>query len=97
MRTALRLSAVAVLLVGTVFWLFGGPNLGWTKTSVPVVLKDAVTDMEYTEWQENFVPGVDFLAACAVVSAILGAAGWLAPRRRPVPAASAAPTTGPAA
>lgn len=63
MRTALRLSALGIVLVGGVFWLFGGPNLGWTKTSVPVTKTDPVTELEYVEWQKNFVPGVDFLGA----------------------------------
>lgn len=82
MRTALRWTASAVLFLGTAFWFFGGPNLGWTKTSVPVVLKDPVTELEYTEWQENFVPGVDFLVLCAAGSALLAAGSWLVPARR---------------
>lgn len=81
MRTALRIIALSVLFLGTAFWFFGGPNLGWTKTSVPVVLKDPVTEQEYTEWRQNFVPGVDFLALCGVGSAILAAAAWFMPAR----------------
>ncbi|MCC6233804.1 MAG: hypothetical protein IT580_14230 [Verrucomicrobiales bacterium] len=82
MRTALRFTAMGVLVFGTVFWLFGGPHLGWTKTQVPVSLKDPVTELEYTEWRSNFVPGVDFLGGCVLLSALIGAAGWLIPQRR---------------
>ena len=77
MRTALRLSAGGIALVGLVFWFFGGPNLGWTKTQVPVVLKDPVTEIEYTEWRKNFVPGVDFLAGSLGVAGALFGASWL--------------------
>ncbi len=62
MRRALRLTALAVALVGTVFWFFGGPNLGWTKTRVPVAKLDPVTEIEFTEYETRFVPGVDFVA-----------------------------------
>ncbi len=74
MRTFLRLAALAVAAVGLVFWLFGGPNLGWTKTSVPHPQKDSVTGQEYVAWEKRFVPGVDFLAVSgAAGAALLGA------------------------
>lgn len=74
---ALRLTAGGILIVAVVFWLFGGPNLGWTKTTVAVMKKDPVTEIEYQEWQKNFVPGVDFLAGCAAAAAMVFAASWL--------------------
>ena len=70
MRRALRLSALAVALVGTVFWFFGGPNLGWTKTRVPVAKLDPVTEIEFTEWEKRFVPGVDFVAGALGLAGI---------------------------
>jgi hypothetical protein len=81
MRTALRLVALGVLLVGITFWFFGGPNLGWTRTSVPVHKVDPVTGIEYVEWPRRFVPGVDFLGACAAVAAVVFATSWLAKAR----------------
>lgn len=81
MRTALRFAALGILVVGLVFWLFGGPNLGWTKTQVPVTRVDAVTEVEYVEWQSNFFPGVDFVGACGLVSALVYGGSWLV--RRP--------------
>ncbi len=80
MRTATRLTALAIAVVGLVFWLFGGPNLGWTKNSVPVSRQDPVTELEYVEWQRNFVPGLDFLAGCAALAGLVFAASWLAGR-----------------
>lgn len=78
MRTALRLVALGMALVGVVFWLFGGPHLGWTKTSVAVTKVDPVTELEYVEWQKNFVPGVDFLGGVLGLAGVVFAASWFA-------------------
>ncbi len=63
MRTPLRLASFFVALVTLVVWLFGGPNLGWTKTSEMVKSRDPVTDQEVITWEKRFLPGVDFLGA----------------------------------
>jgi hypothetical protein len=62
MRTILKLASLFVILVTVVLWLFGGPNLGWTKTSVMVETVDPVTDQKGVQWENRFLPGVDFLA-----------------------------------
>ena len=77
MRTALRLLALGIVTVGMAFWLFGGPNLGWTKTRVPVAKKDPVTELEYVEWQTNFVPGLDFLVGTGMIAGLVLACSWL--------------------
>jgi hypothetical protein len=61
------LAALAVLSL----WLIGGPNLGWTKTSVAYKEKDPVTEIEVNKYVNKFVPGVDFLAAGLFVSGVL--------------------------
>ena len=74
MKRKLRLLALAVALVGAVFWFFGGPNLGRTQTRIPVIRKDAATGREVQEWESRFVPGVDFLVgalACAAVIVVI--------------------------
>ena len=72
MRTILRLSALAVALVGLALWFFGGPNLGWTRTTDVREELDPVTGLVGRFPEARFVPGVDFLAAS------LGLAGALA-------------------
>ena len=72
MKRTLRIIA-AVLVVGAIaFWVAAGANRGWTKTRVPKKVVDEVTGLEGIQWQDKFVPGVDFLGA-----AFLGA-GFLA-------------------
>jgi hypothetical protein len=71
MRTILRLAALAVALLGLVLWFFGGPNLGWTKTSVDRIEPDPVTGLEGHFSEKRFVPGVDFLGASFLGAGLL--------------------------
>lgn len=63
MRTKLRLAAASVAFVSLVFWFFGGPNWGWTKTTVEKWQVDPVTQIEYPVIEKRFNPGLDLLAA----------------------------------
>ena len=78
MKQKLRLMALGFLLAGVGFWLAGGANRGWTKTSVPIMKKDEVTGIEYPAGDEKkFIPGVDFLGAAVAAAGILAAASLL--------------------
>lgn len=81
MRTKLRLAAAAVAFVSLVFWLFGGPNLGWTKTTVEKWQVDPVTQIEYPVIEKRFNPGLDVLAASMAGSAALFGVSFLARRK----------------
>ena len=80
MRTKLRVAALLLALAVFAFWCFGGPNLGWTKTSVPEKHVDPVTELEVNVYVKRFVPGVDFLAAGLVVSGLIAACSFLLPK-----------------
>jgi hypothetical protein len=71
MRTIARLASLFVVLVTVVLWLFGGPNLGWTKTSVMVETIDPVTEQKGVQWENRFLPGVEFLAGGLLTGAVL--------------------------
>jgi len=77
MRTKLRVAALLLALSVLGFWFFGGPNLGWTKTSVFHKYKDPVTELEVDIPEAHFVPGVDFLAAGFAVAALLAGSSFL--------------------
>ena len=71
MKRALRIVA-AILIVGSIaFWAAAGANRGWTKTRVPVKIVDETTGLEGIQWQDKFVPGVDFLGAAFLGAAFL--------------------------
>jgi hypothetical protein len=77
MKKALRMFAGILMVAALSMWLALGANRGWTKTSVPRKTLDPVTGIEGISYESKFVPGVDLLAAAAVVSALLGGASLL--------------------
>ena len=72
---------LAVALVSLALWFFGGPNLGWTKTSVDRIEKDPVTDLEGRFPEKRFVPGVDFLGLSFAAAGLLCGASFFFRRR----------------
>ncbi len=77
MRTGLRVAALIIALAVTVFWCFGGPNLGWTKNRVSHKEKDPVTELEVDRYEERFVPGIDFLGGGLAMAAVLAGTSFL--------------------
>lgn len=61
MRVFLRILAIASAVSVIAFWYAAGANLGWYKTSVPVKHVDPVTEIVFTEYEQRFIPGVEFL------------------------------------
>ena len=72
MKKALRILAAVVAAGAVALWAATGANHGWTKTRVPHQVVDQVTGLEGVQWQNRFVPGVDFLAAAFIGAGILG-------------------------
>lgn len=71
MRMALRLAAAATAFVGLVIWLFGGPNLGRSRTFLVRETANPLTGALEEVVERTFLPGVDFLAGVGVVSLVL--------------------------
>jgi hypothetical protein len=85
MKKNLRLIA-AILLVGSIaFWAAAGANRGWTKTHVPKKTMDEVTGLEGIQWQEKFVPGVDFLGAALLGAGFLAGVSFFVPAKSKQP------------
>jgi hypothetical protein len=81
MKRTLRITA-AVLVVGAiVFWAAAGANRGWTKTRVPKKIVDEVTGLEGVQWQDRFVPGVDFLGAALLGAGVLAGISIFVPSK----------------
>jgi len=81
MKRTFRIIA-AVLVVGAIaFWAAAGANHGWTKTRVPKKVVDEVTGLEGVQWQDKFVPGVDFLGAALLGAGVLAGVSFFVPAK----------------
>jgi hypothetical protein len=77
MKKTLRIVA-AILFFGAMgFWLASGANRGWTKTSVPKKTVDDVTGIEGVTYEQEFIPGLDFLGGSVIGAGILAGASFL--------------------
>lgn len=77
LRKGIRIFS-AVCLVGVlVAWLALGANRGWTKTSVATQNVDEITGIEFSVFENRFVPGVEFLAVGIGGSLVLAALSFL--------------------
>jgi hypothetical protein len=84
MKKNLRLIAVILFGGSIVYWAAAGANRGWTKTRVPIKTTDTVTGLEGIQWQDKFVPGVDFLGAAALGAGVLaGLSLFVPPKSKP--------------
>jgi len=85
MERTLRIIA-GVLIVGSIaFWAATGANHGWTKTHVPKKTVDETTGLEGIQWQEKFVPGVDFLGAALLGAGFLAGVSFFVPAKSKQP------------
>jgi hypothetical protein len=75
------------MLIGgaIIFWAAAGANRGWTKTRIPIKIVDAVTGLEGIQWQDKFVPGVDFLGAALLGAGVLAGISLFVPRKSKPP------------
>ena len=71
MRKLIRLLAILVFVGALVVWLAAGANPGWTKTSEAVMTLDEVTGIEGISYQPRFAPGLDFLGAALLGTAVM--------------------------
>ena len=67
LRALAALSAVAIVAC----WISLGAHMGWSQTRIPVEKTDTVTATTFTDYEERFLPGVDFLVAGLLGSAAI--------------------------
>ncbi len=60
-RLVLRISALVLILVSTVFWISTGSHTGFSKDRVEIQQVDPITQIEYVDYEERFVLGVEYL------------------------------------
>ena len=81
MKKVIRLGALVLAGVVVAWWLVTGAHRGWTKTSVPKTTLDPVTGIEAIEYEQRFVPGLDFLAAGLLGAGLLAGASLIGKQR----------------
>ena len=62
MRPIIQRFAIYLAAAGILIWLLGGARLGFYVVAEKVVSVEPVTAIENTEWQDKFLPGIEFLA-----------------------------------
>jgi hypothetical protein len=88
MRKFLRIAALVVLLGGLGFWAAKGANTGWTKNRVEVKKVDEVTGIEAINYEERFIPGVEFLGGVVAGAGALAGLSFLFGRKNKLETAS---------
>lgn len=85
MRLYLRLIALLLAVAVIVAWASLGAHRGWTKTSITEMKIDPITELEYPEHRNQFVPGLELLGAGIGCAAALAAASFLFPKKKNQP------------
>ena len=62
LRLILRILAFVLILASTAFWISTGSHTGFSKDRVEIPQVDPITQIEYVDYEERFVMGVEFLA-----------------------------------
>ena len=61
-RLVFRILAFVLILASTAFWVSTGIHIGFSKDRVEIPQLDPITQIEYIDYEERFVMGVEFLA-----------------------------------
>ena len=61
-RLVLRILALVLILVSSALWVSTGSHIGFSKDRVEIPQHDPITQIEYVDYEECFVMGVEFLA-----------------------------------
>ena len=81
MRPQAIILGIILPLCGFVWWQSAGANTGWTKTSVAVPRIDPITEIAYTDYEDRFVPGIEFPVGFAVIGGLVLTIAWWSGRR----------------
>lgn len=60
-RVLLRIFGALFALGIFSYWAAAGWNTGFTKDKIEIRKTDEITGIEYPEYQEHFLPGIEFL------------------------------------
>ncbi len=80
----LVLRALSALLLGglLIYWVLNGAHRGWNMNQVPVTKSDEITGINYVEYENRFVPGIEFLGSGIAASGLLFGLSFLFRKRQ---------------
>jgi hypothetical protein len=81
-RLFLRVAGVFIALAVSVYWGLSGANTGFYKDSVEIKKTDEITGIDYVEYEDRFIPGIEFLIAGTGLGLVLIAVTFF-PSRKP--------------
>ena len=79
----IRVLALILILVSTIFWISTGSHTGFSKNRIEIPQVDPITQIEYVDYEECFVFGVEYLALAyglGITSFGLSYAFWRKPK-----------------
>lgn len=78
----LRATAALVFAAGVFLWISAGANRGWSRQQVPVEITDQQTGAIRIEFENRWVPGIDFVAGSALLAGLVFALSFAAGKRQ---------------
>jgi len=79
---ALFVPGALFLVTSAAIWLKTGAHTGFSKNRVEIQMVDPITQIEYVEYEERFIMGIEYLAAGFFAGLACIAAGFFLGRRR---------------
>jgi uncharacterized membrane protein len=62
-RVMLRFVGALLVVVIFTYWAAAGANTGFYKDKIAIKKTDEITGIEYVEYKDHFLPGIEFLTA----------------------------------
>ncbi|MFT5836679.1 MAG: hypothetical protein ACI9ZV_000175 [Candidatus Azotimanducaceae bacterium] len=62
LRPILRILALLIIVGSMLFWISTGSHTGFSKNRVEIPQIDPITQIEYIDYEERFVMGVEYLS-----------------------------------
>lgn len=62
LRPIFKILALLLVVGSTAFWVSTGSHTGFSKNRVEIPQVDPITQIEYVDYEERFVMGVEYLA-----------------------------------
>ena len=70
-RIALRLISTLLIVATAGYWFAAGAHRGWSMDKVPVEQVDEITGLNYTTYEDRYVPGIEVLGAGVVLGGLI--------------------------